>query len=241
MNSTKSNISYFLIVLGIILLIIPFIGSEYTDYKQKKLIENFYKHLETKEDIQPYDNNELDSILKWGTKVKNQDELIEASNTLNNQVDDIDISLEDLQVLEEEKIEVNNLSIPLGIITIKKIDVNLPITEGFELETLKYSIGHMIDSADLGESGNCVLAGHRSYTFGLFFNRLDELKEGDDIQITLPNKKVLNYEVYDKLIVSPNDISILNDSEYYELTLITCHPKINPTSRLIIKAKKKSE
>ena len=72
----------------------------------------------------------------------------------------------------------------LGLIEIKKIKVNLPIVEGVESSNLKAGIGHIPGSAGLGQLGNSALAGHRSYTFGNFFNRLDELQIGDIITIT---------------------------------------------------------
>ncbi len=44
------------------------------------------------------------------------------------------------------------------------------------------------------------------------------------------------YEVYKKFVVLPEDVSVLNDTEGEELTLITCTPVRSATHRLIIKA-----
>ena len=45
------------------------------------------------------------------------------------------------------------------------------------------------------------------------------------------------YEVYKKHIVAPDDTSVLrSSSEHKVVTLITCHPEINPDSRLIVHA-----
>ncbi|NJD01034.1 MAG: class D sortase [Ruminiclostridium sp.] len=125
----------------------------------------------------------------------------------------------------------------LGIIRIDKIKVKDPIVEGVEASNLKVGIGHIPGTAALGQPGNSALAGHRSYTFGKFFNRLDELVVGDEIIITT-KKEELKYKVYEKLVVLPNDVSVIKGSKNDNIiTLITCTPIYVATHRLIIHAR----
>lgn len=129
----------------------------------------------------------------------------------------------------------------LGILAIRKIELKLPLLKGSSMANLKIGAGLMEETAGPGEPGNMVLTAHRSYTYGRFFNRLDEVEAGDEILVaTLEN--VYRYVVYDKLIVEPNDTSILGgDPDERILTLVTCHPIHNATHRLIVKAKAISE
>lgn len=124
----------------------------------------------------------------------------------------------------------------LGVINIPKIKVKSPIVEGVEKEKLRAGIGHIPGTAGLGQMGNTALAGHRSYTFGRFFNRLDELVEGDEIVVST-KKADYRYKVYEKKVVEPKDVSVLKfRKNEQKLTLITCTPIYASTHRLIIHA-----
>lgn len=126
---------------------------------------------------------------------------------------------------------------PIGVLKIDKIKVNLPILEGATQKNLKIGAGWMKETTKLGEVGNTALAAHRSHTFGRFFNRLDEMEIGDKVRINVQGKDY-QYEVFNKIIVKPTDISVLNRNKKDKiLTLITCHPMYTATDRLIIQAK----
>ena len=90
-----------------------------------------------------------------------------------------------------------------------------------------------------GEIGNAAIAAHRSRTFGRFFNRLDEVKIGDEIVIKDKNT-TYTYTVFDKKIVRRCYVSVLDGNGKDKiLTLITCDPVDVATHRLIIHAKVK--
>ena len=126
---------------------------------------------------------------------------------------------------------------PLGILKIEKIELRLPILMGSNLANLKIGAGLMQDTAEPGAFGNTVLTAHRSYTYGRFFNRLDEIETGDEILIAT-RESTYQYIVYDKLIVEPTDTAIIKGGDREKiLTLVTCHPVHKSTHRLIIQAK----
>lgn len=124
----------------------------------------------------------------------------------------------------------------LGILDIPKIDLKVAIQEGTDLDTLKYAVGHFKDTSLPGQKGNFALAGHRSYTYGEYFNRLDELKIGDEI-IVETVKGTYQYEVYNIKVVLPEDVEVLNSTEDATMTLITCTPIRVGTHRLIVSAR----
>lgn len=124
----------------------------------------------------------------------------------------------------------------LGSIEIPAIKVKLPLVEGTRDVDIVRSAGHMIGTDMPGEVGNSAIAGHRGYSYGRLFNRLGELKIGD--KITVKTKAgTFVYEVYESLIVKPNDMSVLNrNNKDKVLTLITCTPMFKSTHRIIIHA-----
>ena len=124
----------------------------------------------------------------------------------------------------------------IGVLYIDKINVRIPVMTGVDEETLRVAAGRMPESGMLDKIGNVVLAGHRSYTFGKYFNRLDELQVGDTFSIKT-RKKTLEYKIYKKYVVEPNDFSILNYNKTDKIcTLFTCTPVIIANKRLVVQA-----
>ncbi|UJF34193.1 class D sortase [Paenibacillus hexagrammi] len=126
----------------------------------------------------------------------------------------------------------------LGILTIPEIHLEVPIVEGTDAEQLRFAVGHFSESGELGITGqNYMIAGHRSNTFGKFFNRLDELKENDQFTIQT-REQTLTYQVLRKKIVTPTDFSVLDPVEGESIvTLLTCHPLYSNKQRLVVFAK----
>ena len=125
----------------------------------------------------------------------------------------------------------------LCILRIPGIESESPVREGVSQGVLADSLGHEPDTAAVGEVGNCVIAGHRNYSFGKYFNRLDEVNIGDSIYIdTLDG--TLSYEVTGIKVVEPSDISVLDQTDEEILTLYTCTPIYIGTHRLVITAKR---
>lgn len=124
----------------------------------------------------------------------------------------------------------------VGILIIPKIDLKVAVGEGTDMDTLRYAVGHFKGTAMPGEKGNFALAGHRSYTYGQYFNRLDELTTGDEIFIETI-KGNYKYRIYNKKVVLPEDMSVLNPTGDATMTLVTCTPVRVATHRLIISAR----
>ena len=101
-------------------------------------------------------------------------------------------------------------------------------------------------SSGPGRKGNLIIAGHSSpptesakqSEFGRLFERLPEIKVGEEISIVTAGSPV-RYRVEEKMIVSPQETSIL-EQQYDEsiLKLITCYPVGTTRDRMIVLAKK---
>ncbi|MCG7384427.1 class D sortase [Paenibacillus sp. ACRRY] len=125
----------------------------------------------------------------------------------------------------------------IGIIEIKDIEVKLPILEGATQQNMKHAAVHMSETASLGQPGNAAIAAHRAHAKGRLFNRLDEVKLGDEVLIRTQGEQY-RYEIIRIKMVEPTDLSVLQgEGDDCLLTLITCDPLINPTHRLIVQAK----
>ncbi len=122
----------------------------------------------------------------------------------------------------------------LGVIIIDKIDLKAPLAEGTDNKSIRYALGHFKDTAMPGETGNFAVAGHRSYTFGEYFNRLDELEKGDIIKV-IYGGSTYNYEVDESFVVEPEQVEVLESGDKAEITLVTCTPEWTATHRLIVK------
>jgi len=126
----------------------------------------------------------------------------------------------------------------IGILTIPKIGARLPVTAGVTEEQLKISEGWVMQTAPIGSVGNAVVAGHRSYTWGRHFNRLDELEAGDEIIYTKKGGETIRFVVYETLTVEPDDPAVFAPppAGQAQLTLYTCTPVRIATHRLVVRA-----
>jgi sortase A len=125
----------------------------------------------------------------------------------------------------------------IGIMTIDKIGLRLPIIEGVDEAELRIAPGRVPQTAVIGDVGNAVIAGHRNYTYGDMFNRLDELTLGDIIGYQARNGEIMRFEVFEIVVIEPNDqIAFIQPTEQSIITLYTCTPVRTATHRLLVRA-----
>ena len=119
-------------------------------------------------------------------------------------------------------------------INIPKINVNYPILSETTTELLKISPCKFW-GADPNQVGNFCIVGH-NYRNNLFFSKVPTLEYGDIIEITDLSGKTVQYSVYDKYIVEPDDTSCTTQltNGRTEITIITCTN--DSKQRYIIKA-----
>lgn len=107
----------------------------------------------------------------------------------------------------------------VGMLDVPRLELTTPVIEGDDNTTLKRAVGHLPDTPLPWEPGNAALAGHRD---GLF-RPLKDIKVGDEIRFRTPREE-FRYRVTGTSIVTPRDVSVLDDREHRSLTLITCYP-----------------
>jgi len=168
---------------------------------------------------------------------KRQSILIEQYREMTNEKRFNQVLPDTLKIMEEDgsnviKVEEEK---PIGILSIPQIDLETAVLEGVNQDTLRFAVGHYEDTPLPSEGGNFCIVGHRSYSYGAFFNRLDEVESGDTIYMEVEGETFC-YLVQEIFVVEPEDTWVLNNSEETMITLITCTPIRIGTKRLIIKA-----
>ena len=122
-------------------------------------------------------------------------------------------------------------------IRIPVIEVDEEVREGSDDEEAMYQILaqgpiHITHTGFPGQTGNCVISGHRT-TKTRPFNRLDEVKAGDAIVIDNPRGRY-EYQVYSVFAIDPSE-DVTLPTEDSVITLTTCHPEGNATQRLVVR------
>lgn len=144
------------------------------------------------------------------------------------------INEESKELTEEEEQKLINGYTPIALIEIPSINLSQGLVEGITDDVLQYYLGHFENSAMPGEKGNFAVAGHRVSDYSEAFVNLYKTEIGDQI-IVKANKKEYIYEITDNFIVSPEDVSVLDDTEEATITLVTC--TVGAKERVIVKGK----
>lgn len=136
---------------------------------------------------------------------------------------------------------------PLTRIIIPRLGVDTMVVEGTSQAALRAGAGHYPNTPLPGEAGNVAIAGHR-VTYGRPFNRMDELRVGDEIKLETP-LAMHTYRVVAHpgdaeapcpsgacWVTDPHDWEVVSETPGSMLTLTTCHPKGSARQRLILRA-----
>ncbi len=108
---------------------------------------------------------------------------------------------------------------PLGVLTISRLGLQVPIYNGTDEFNLDRGLGRIKGMARIDEPGHLGISGHRDG----FFRILKDLEVGDRIMVRSTDE-VNVFEVEGFSIVDKHDASILRDQDDWKLTLVTCYP-----------------
>lgn len=183
------------IIVGLAFMSVSFFYYFYGNQMSNKLMQQFEE------------NEKREHVRDRGEKQEN--------GTDTGTVDDkIPGHFKDVSLLSSEDV--------IGLIEIEALDLKYPVVEGADSKQLACGIGHIPNTAAIGEKGNCVLAGHRGSRYGAYFKYLNRLSQGDLIKVTDKEGNVYQYEVISWEVVEPYDNSVKAQGEERKLTLITC-------------------
>ncbi len=134
-------------------------------------------------------------------------------------------------------------------VIVPKINVQIPVIYGAKTDevsiqkALESGVVHYTNTALPGSNGNVAIVGHSSnnilnkgnYKFA--FVLLSKMDIGDTFYLQKDGVRY-TYEVYDKKIVKPSEVSVLGSQDKpATATLITCDPPGTSTNRLVVVGK----
>ena len=128
------------------------------------------------------------------------------------------------KTIKEQTIEVLALDESdknvIGYISIEKIGLDkAPIADGTDLTTIDKYVGHFENTSYL--DGNVCLCSHNRGSNTAYFGELKNLVEGDIITY-ITKYETKQYEVKEVKQIEETDLSVLEQTEDNQITLITC-------------------
>jgi LPXTG-site transpeptidase (sortase) family protein len=104
-------------------------------------------------------------------------------------------------------------------------------------ETAPFAVGQHKGLAGPGQNGNMVLSGHiSSPAEGAVFHHLPNLKVGEGVIVATDERQFL-YRVVETKVVTPDEVSVMDQTPDATATLITCVPDGIYSHRLVVTAR----
>ena len=120
-----------------------------------------------------------------------------------------------------------------GILYISKIDLELPILTNVTEKGLDKTCARVTNTNPPGANNYCVM-GHTHKTYGYIFNRLKEVKKGDEVIVKARNY-TYKYIIYDKFTTEGLDVGILEDIEDKQIITLFCCSYNVKNGRLVVR------
>lgn len=213
-----------LFVIGVGAIIYPFVSDSVNDFLDQQII-NYYQeraNLENEEEM-----NRIHAEMEEKNK-----EIAEQAAPGVDPYSDIDF---------DEPVEPQPLSFydehTIGVVTIPKINVRLPIFDSTLPVFLEKGAG-LLEGTSYptgGEDTHAVITSHAGLTQAKLFTDLEKLEEGDQFFIEI-NGRTLAYEVNQKKVVLPtetDDVKVIEGEDF--VTLLTCTPYMVNSHRLLVR------
>jgi sortase A len=124
---------------------------------------------------------------------------------------------------------------PLGRLRMPTIGASDVFVEGTGSSDLRKGPGHYPATPLPGQRGTVAIAGHRT-TYGAPFHDLDDLEDGDEIEVEMPYGR-FTYRVERTRIVAPTATWVTRRVGHDQLVLSACHPLYSAAQRIIVFAR----
>lgn len=165
----------------------------------------------------------LATALSIGITKINDNKEKEKDNTIV--VNDIE---QELTVDSDDDIDLQNEDEVIGTLEIPKLELSAPIKEGIDQEILAEYIGHFNNSS-VWDGNICLAAHNRGSSVKHYFDRINELVNGDSI-IYKTKLGERSYQVIETKKIENTDWSITDSKtdDKNTITLVTCitnHPE----------------
>ena len=219
----KKIIQVLIILIGVALLVYPWIANYLNEHAAKSTIstyENEVKHTDKKE----------------------KEEMLEKAREYNESLVG---KVNRYYLNEEEKkryahiLDITKTGI-MAYVEIPKLNIYMPVYHGTDEGVLQIAAGHLPGSSLPvgGENTHSLISGHRGLPSAKLFTDIDKLKKGDLFLIHVFDE-VLAYKVNQIKIVLPDDVETLEIEKGKDyVTLITCTPYGVNSHRLLVRGER---
>ena len=160
---------------------------------------------------------------------------------VNGEEGEEDRTIEDLlRDMESISAEHENITL-LGILEIPCIEVKEPIWDSCSSTALRFGVGRFPETCNIGETGNCMLFGHRMESHTIFWN-LQELENfiGEEVIVTTTDGIRHRYRIEDTTYVTDAALDPYLKAKTYNsehLCLATCGYGQDPNNKNIYRPK----
>ena len=217
------NLAFILFILiGVSVLLYPIISDYFNSISQSRAVAQYF------DDVTDMDDSKKQEFL---------DAAREYNKRLLSRPDRFHFSEADY---EEYNRQLDTGNSTIGVLTIEKIDVNLPIYLGTNEGVLQVGVGHMEGtSLPVGGIGtHAFLTGHRGLPSSTLLSDLDQMAIDDTFMVYVMGE-ILTYQVDDITTVLPEEVqSVALDPDKDQCTLLTCTPYGVNTHRLLVRGQR---
>ena len=225
---------FFISVFLVCVLFSYYIYAEYDRNKNEKVSQDILSTIDMEYIANEYDDKTVrmeDNVLVVALGSESDNSNVQVAQTTQPE----EVSLSELS--KEKFIQTTQNGqeyYTAAVLNIPKLGINYPVLSDTSVELLKISLNKYW-GPEANEVGNYCIVGH-NYKNTRFFSKLNELVNGDVVELTDLTGRTLQYRIYDSYIVEPTDVACTSQLTRgrKELTLITCAN--NGKQRLVVKA-----
>lgn len=216
-----------IILVGISVLLYPVVSTQWNNYIQRKVVEDYQSQLQDIPEEQ-------------------RSAAIEAAREYNETSVGGPILDPWLSRVSEDNLDYQHYmeqlsGLPaMSQVSIPSIESSLPVYHGTSEEVLQKGLGHLYGTSLPvgGEGTHSVITGHTGLTTSTMWDNLIDMKEGDAVYVNTFGQK-MKYQVTSTEVVLPHETESLAQQPDKDLiTLITCTPYGVNSHRLLVHAER---
>ena len=216
-----------IILVGISVILYPVVSTQWNNYIQRKVVEDYQSQLQ---DI----SEEQRSAAIEAAREYNETSV--GGPILDPWLARVSEDNQDYQHYMEQLSGLPAMS----QVSIPSIESSLPVYHGTTEEVLQKGLGHLYGTSLPvgGEGTHSVITGHTGLTTSTMWDNLIDMKEGDAIYVNTFGQK-MKYQVTSTEVVLPHETESLAQQPGKDLiTLITCTPYGVNSHRLLVHAER---
>ncbi|MBD3270754.1 sortase [Candidatus Peregrinibacteria bacterium] len=222
-----------------IIFLVFFVAINFASYRA--LFDAKVEQISGQANNNPYTEQQIEKVRRSAPDQQKPLPIVHQQTTAQKQIPDLNLSV--LPPDDRVIIPRINKNVPIvRVSTEKLIQRDWTGLEEQIQDALRHGVVHFPGTALPGQSGNVVVTGHSSYfpwdpgRFKDVFALLHQVSIGDEV-VVYHNQQEYKYLVYDKKVVSPDQVEVLTQKGEERLTLITCTPVGTDINRLIVLAR----